>query len=120
MHRCARSGRSRTAAAVACATGNAPIAVSDTCAKPSFRSAEGNRRRSHALNSVAKDGATLAATAPPAAINRAARSTSSRNDFAPCGHSRTHVPHAMQRSSTTNACPSRIRIAFTGHIRTHR
>ncbi len=70
-------------------------------AEPSWRRAEGTRLLSHDLKMAANDGATLTATGCPEATSSRTLSRSLRKLLAFCGHSRMHVPQAMQRSSST-------------------
>ncbi|OPY93215.1 MAG: hypothetical protein A4E73_00345 [Syntrophaceae bacterium PtaU1.Bin231] len=61
----------------------------------------------------------LAATKCPSSMRFWATLMSLRNVFACWGHSLMQVPQAMQRFSSTYACPFCMRIAFTGQALRH-
>ena len=71
------------------------------------------------MNSAGKLGATQAATRSPEASRACTSCAVLRSSLAFCEQTRTQFPQAMQRSPITWAWPSVMRIALTGHSRTH-
>ncbi len=70
-------------------------------------------------NSAGKLGATQAATLAPDSSRAFASYAVLRSSLAFCEQTRTQFPQAIHRSPITWAWPSVMRIALTGHSRTH-
>ena len=71
-----------------------------------------------ALKPAGNDGASRAATGASSSSSQDARSSPLRYALAFWEQTSVQLPQAMQRSSTTNACPSSMRMASAGQSRT--